>query len=154
LWLLLNRKDEAVPVFGEKNTVEWMLKKGLDKTLAVPDGSGNQRDLRISGLLQDSVFQSSLLMSQENFLRLYPAQEGYNFLLSRTPAGTESDVKKVLETALADRGFAVTPSAERLEAYLAVENTYLSTFQALGGLGLLLGSLGLAVVLLRGVWER
>jgi ABC-type antimicrobial peptide transport system permease subunit len=35
-----------------------------------------------------------------------------------------------------------------------VENTYLSTFQALGGLGLLLGSLGLAVVLLRGVWER
>ena len=38
--------------------------------------------------------------------------------------------------------------------YLAVENTYLSTFQALGGLGFILGSLGLAVVLLRGVWER
>ena len=48
----------------------------------------------------------------------------------------------------------MTPTAERLNAYLAVENTYLSTFQALGGLGLLLGSLGLAVVLLRGVWER
>jgi ABC-type antimicrobial peptide transport system permease subunit len=48
----------------------------------------------------------------------------------------------------------VTPTAKRLDAYLAVENTYLSTFQALGGLGLLLGSLGLAVVLLRGVWER
>ncbi len=48
----------------------------------------------------------------------------------------------------------VTPTVEKLDAYLAVENTYLSTFQALGGLGLLLGSLGLAVVLLRGVWER
>ena len=35
-----------------------------------------------------------------------------------------------------------------------MENTYLSTFQALGGLGLILGSLGLAVVLLRSVWER
>ena len=46
------------------------------------------------------------------------------------------------------------PTAERLQSYLAVENTYLSTFQALGGLGLLLGSLGLAVVLLRSVWER
>ena len=46
------------------------------------------------------------------------------------------------------------PTAERLQAYLAVENTYLSTFQALGGLGLILGSLGLAVVLLRSVWER
>jgi len=34
---------------------------------------------------------------------------------------------------------------------LEVENTYLATFQALGGLGLLLGALGLAVVLLRSV---
>ena len=33
-------------------------------------------------------------------------------------------------------------------------NTYLATFQALGGLGLLLGAAGLAVVLLRSVWER
>jgi ABC-type antimicrobial peptide transport system permease subunit len=35
-----------------------------------------------------------------------------------------------------------------------VENTYLSTFQALGGLGLLLGTLGLGAVLLRNVMER
>ncbi len=48
----------------------------------------------------------------------------------------------------------MTRSEDRLAAYLAVENTYLSTFQALGGLGLVLGSLGLAVVLLRAVWER
>jgi ABC-type antimicrobial peptide transport system permease subunit len=41
-----------------------------------------------------------------------------------------------------------------VEAFLAVENTYLATFQALGGLALLLGSLGLVVVLLRSVWER
>jgi len=60
----------------------------------------------------------------------------------------------VLEAALGDRGFEVTPSARRLEAYLAVENMYLTTFQALGGLGLFLGTLGLAVVLLRSVWER
>jgi ABC-type antimicrobial peptide transport system permease subunit len=46
------------------------------------------------------------------------------------------------------------PTTQRLEAYLAVENTYLSTFQALGALGLLLGAIGLAIVLLRGIWER
>src|SRR6202008_320664 len=50
--------------------------------------------------------------------------------------------------------FTVPPTTQRLKAYLAVENTYLSTFQALGGLGLVLGSLGLAVVLLRSIWER
>jgi ABC-type antimicrobial peptide transport system permease subunit len=48
----------------------------------------------------------------------------------------------------------MTPSKERLQSYLDVENTYLATFQALGGLGLLLGTLGLAVVLVRSVWER
>jgi ABC-type antimicrobial peptide transport system permease subunit len=35
-----------------------------------------------------------------------------------------------------------------------VENTYLSTFQALGALGLVLGTIGLAAVLLRNVIER
>ena len=42
---------------------------------------------------------------------------------------------------------------DRVASYLAVQNTYLTTFQLLGGFGLLLGVLGLAV-LLRNVWER
>jgi ABC-type antimicrobial peptide transport system permease subunit len=36
----------------------------------------------------------------------------------------------------------------------AVQNTYLATFQSLGGLGLLLGTIGLAVVQWRNVLER
>jgi len=35
-----------------------------------------------------------------------------------------------------------------------VQNTYLNTFQVLGALGLLLGSAGLGVVVLRNVLER
>ena len=45
-------------------------------------------------------------------------------------------------------------TAERLAQFHRVENTYLSTFQTLGGLGLLLGTFGLATVLLRNVLER
>ena len=44
--------------------------------------------------------------------------------------------------------------SDRLASFLAVQNTYLSTFQTLGGLGLLLGTLGLATVMLRNVLER
>ena len=62
--------------------------------------------------------------------------------------------KDLLKNVLAGNGVEVTSTAERLKSYLDVENTYLATFQALGGLGLLLGTLGLAVVLLRSVWER
>jgi ABC-type antimicrobial peptide transport system permease subunit len=110
--------------------------------------------LRIVGLLQDSVFQNGLLMSEKNFLKLYPSQAGHNLFLIDIRKQQPAQVKELLESALADRGFEVTPTAKRVEEYLAVENTYLSTFQALGGLGLLLGAVGLAVVLLRGVWER
>jgi ABC-type antimicrobial peptide transport system permease subunit len=37
---------------------------------------------------------------------------------------------------------------------MAVQNTYLSTFQSLGALGLLMGTVGLAVAQLRSVVER
>ena len=48
----------------------------------------------------------------------------------------------------------LTPAAQRLNEFNAVQNTYLGTFQILGGLGLLLGSAGLGVVVLRNVLER
>jgi ABC-type antimicrobial peptide transport system permease subunit len=148
--LLLQKQKDTVPVFGEKNSVEWMLKTSLRGEVRIPP----DHYLSIEGLLSDSVFQSSLLVSEPNFLTMYPGHEGYNFFLIHTPEGQEAQVRRILELAYGDRGFQVTPTVERLNAYLAVENTYLSTFQALGGLGLLLGSLGLAVVLLRAVWER
>jgi ABC-type antimicrobial peptide transport system permease subunit len=59
-----------------------------------------------------------------------------------------------LESALAEEGFDVVDAREQLAQFLAVQNTYLSTFQSLGALGLLLGTVGLAVVQLRSVLER
>ncbi len=59
-----------------------------------------------------------------------------------------------LEKDLQDYGFDAQTTGELLAAYKQVENTYLSTFQILGGLGLLLGTLGLGVVLYRNVNER
>ncbi len=148
--LASDRDDGAIPVFGEANTVQWMLKSSLGGVIEVPDGQGNPVKLRIVGLLKDSVFQGELLMSDSNFRKLYPREEGYSmFLIDGPPA-----VRELFETAYAARGLSVTPSIDKLRGYLAVENTYLSTFQVLGGFGLLLGALGLAVVLLRGVWER
>jgi putative ABC transport system permease protein len=46
------------------------------------------------------------------------------------------------------------PAAQRLAQFNAVENTYLSIFQLLGGFGLILGSVGLGLVVLRNVLDR
>jgi ABC-type antimicrobial peptide transport system permease subunit len=153
-WTLLQSAEVPYACFGESNTVTWMLQRGLGSEITVPDFTGAEQRLQIAGLLHDSVFQSSLLVSEANFLRLFPDHEGYHFFLIAPPAGEEEAVIRLLEATLAERGIEVTRSADRLAAFLAVENTYLTTFQALGGLGLILGSLGLAVVLLRAVWER
>jgi ABC-type lipoprotein release transport system permease subunit len=152
-WLLLKqaRTDGAIPAVGEANTVQWMLKSGLGKEIEIKDEHGQRVRLRIVALLQDSVFQGELLVADNRFLQIYPRQEGFQFFLVDSPS---KEVRPLLESALADYGFSMTPSKDRLQAYLDVENTYLATFQALGGLGLLLGTLGLAVVLVRSVWER
>ncbi len=63
-------------------------------------------------------------------------------------------MQKILERTLSDYGFTAETTAQRLAGFLAVQNTYLSTFQSLGGLGLLLGTLGLAAVQLRNVIQR
>ena len=152
-WLLLDKNfgEDAIPVFGDANSVMWILHLGLGKDLTIPDEQGRNRRLVIAGLLSRSVFQSQLIMSEANFLDMFPSHSGYSQFLIETDspeAGTQ------LEERLADQGFDATRTADRLAGYLIVENTYLSTFQTLGGLGLLLGTLGLAVVMVRSVLER
>jgi ABC-type antimicrobial peptide transport system permease subunit len=106
------------------------------------------------GSLAGSIFQSELVMGQEQFLRLFPEQQGFRFFLIDTANTPSNALAATLEDRLSDFGFDVVPTAERLANYHRVENTYLSTFQMLGGLGLLLGTVGMAAVLLRNVLER
>ena len=63
-------------------------------------------------------------------------------------------VSVAVESRLADFGVDAESTTERLAGFHRVEYTYLSTFQMLGGLGLVLGTLGLGAVLLRNVLER
>lgn len=155
-WLLLKKEypGGVVPVFAENNTAVWQLKTGVGGELKLPDDAGNEVALRIVGTLADSPFQSELLMADGDFVRLFPKADGYRAFLVRTPPDRETDVAKVLRVGLRENGVIVTPTREKVAAYQAVIGAYLSTFQLLGGFGLLLGVLGLAVVVLRGVWER
>ena len=152
-WRLLEttRDDGAIPVFGDMNSVMWILHLGLGETLEIEDERGRPRRLVIAGLLSRSVFQSQLILSEKHFLEMFPGHSGYNQFLIETDS---REAGALLEVQFADQGFDAARTADRLAGYLIVENTYLSTFQTLGGLGLLLGTLGLAVVMVRNVIER
>jgi ABC-type antimicrobial peptide transport system permease subunit len=84
----------------------------------------------------------------------FPAQEGYRVLLADVPPARVAAVAASIDDHLVDLGAMSTPTTTRLAQFHQVENTYLSTFQTLGGLGLLLGTVGLAAVLVRNVLER
>lgn len=155
-WTLLKQPqpDGAIPVFAEQNTAMWMLKIMVGGTVEVEDEQGKKVTCRLVGTLQDSPFQSELVMADDALRKLHPREEGFRLNLVATDGADAPEIAKLLAAGLQGSGVAVTESRERVAAFQAVVGTYLTTFQLLGGLGLLLGILGLAAVILRGVWER
>jgi hypothetical protein len=118
-----------------------------------PEGHAPVR-LRIVGALADSFLQSELIVGEDAFVRLFPRHEGYRVWMIGVPPGQEAAVTTHLEEQLSDYGLDVIDTHQRWAAYHQIENTYLATFQALGSLGLLLGTAGLGAVLARNILER
>lgn len=155
-WLLLSHTfpDGAIPVIGDENAVKWQLHLGLGKDLTITDERGRDVRLRFVALLSGSALQDELIIAESNFVELFPSISGYAFFLIDAPRAAVSSVERTLERELAAFSFDVGSTAARLAEYVAVQNTYLSTFQMLGAFGLVLGTIGLTAVMLRNVWER
>jgi hypothetical protein len=162
-------QSPPVPVILEKNTANYSLNLwgGLGEMFEIKDGYGRPLTLQVAALLGDSIFQGDLIMSEQNLLRHFPNTSGYRFFLVETVGCVQrtgdngalhapytAAVEQALSRNLGDYGLSVETTGQRLAEFLTVQNTYLSTFQSLGGLGLLLGTLGLAAVQLRAVLER
>ncbi|HWL92758.1 MAG TPA: FtsX-like permease family protein [Phycisphaerae bacterium] len=155
-WTLLDRHlaDGAIPAIGDANTLTWLLKKGLGEDFAIVDDAGRRRPLRIVAMLSGSVLQSELVISEEHFKRLFPGQSGYGMILIDAPHDRSKGLAPLLEHDLNRYGVDVTSTLDRINRFRAVENTYMSAFQMLGGIGLVLGTLGLGAVMLRNILER
>src|SRR5205823_11797015 len=93
-------------------------------------------------------------IDEAQFTKRFPNESGYRMFLLDAPSNTTTQVSATLSRALQDVGLELTPTVRRLNAFNAVQNSYLGTFQVLGALGLLLGSAGLGIVVLRNVLER
>ena len=153
-WTLLSGDlgADVIPAIGDYNSAMWILHKQLGDDIVLQNELGGTVKLRLVGLLKTSIFQSELLISEDNFLRYFPDQSGYGAFLIETQRPVQ--LTALVESRLKDVGLDAVSTVQKLAHFQEVENTYLSTFQTLGGLGLLLGTLGLGIVLLRNVIER
>lgn len=156
-WQLLNRPiaEGHVPVVIDKNTAMYSLHLfgGPGERFEVEYETGVVK-FEVVALLTNSILQGSLLTSEQHMIDVFPSASGYRFFCIDAPEEQADKVVQTLENVFADQGFLTFDSAQQLADLMAVQNTYLSTFQSLGGLGLLLGTLGLVAVQLRSVFER
>jgi putative ABC transport system permease protein len=157
-WELLRASGEAVPdevaAIGDANSIQWALGKKVGDTLDYTDDHGRTFRLRLVGAVANSILQGSLLIDEAQFIKRFPNQGGYKMFLVDLPQNAAAKVSTTLSRALQDAGLEITSTERRMAALNAVQNTYLGTFQVLGGLGLLLGSAGLGVIVMRNVLER
>jgi hypothetical protein len=154
--LLAGRTAEGTPIpaFGDLDSVMWSLHSGLGKRYTIPGGLGQDVEVRFVGVLPGSVFAGELLVSEADFRVMYPAITAPSYFLISVPPGRERAVAQSLRRNLGEMGLEVRETRELLTAFTRVQNTYLSTFVALGGLGMVLGTFGLVGVLLRSALER
>jgi ABC-type antimicrobial peptide transport system permease subunit len=157
-WRLLRNPADLeagiVPAIGDAASIQWALGRKVGDILEDVDETGRPFKLRLVGSIANSLLQGSLLIDEATFMQRFPGISGHRMFLIDAPSDRAAMISTRLTRALSDFGLEVTPAAQRLAAFNAVQNTYLGTFQVLGGLGLLLGSAGLGVVVLRHVLER
>lgn len=161
-WTLLARPPGAggpIPAILDQATAQWALKVGgVGARFTVPNDDGAAVDYEIVGLLAPGILQGSVLIAEEAFEEVYPRRSGYGLALlaaDRTDGPTTpADLDRRAADVWADAGVLLEPAIARLARLAAVQNTFLAGFQALGLLGLLLGTAGVAAVQAQGVLER
>ncbi len=175
----LQQTDDAIPAIGDANSIQWALHKKVGDVISFTDERGNKFNVRIVASVANSILQGSLIIDEAEFVKRFPSTSGYRMFLIDAPsengaaeilsaetsrrhsmtnqhknAASSEKISAALSRALRDVGVELTLTEKRLAAFNAVQNTYLNTFQILGGLGLLLGSAGMGIVVLRNVLER
>jgi len=147
----------AIPALVDETTMLWALKKKIGDTLAYTDENGRAFDVQIVGAMPDTIFQGNLLVDETLFLKKFPSNAGYSLFLldakSADPAALAA-LRDRLTTATTDAGGKVELTRDVLTAFHQIENTYIAIFNVLGALGVVLGSLGLAIVVARNLRER
>jgi ABC-type antimicrobial peptide transport system permease subunit len=155
-WSTLSKEltPGIIPGFADQTVIQWGIHKNIGDTLLYRNESGKVLKVKIMGGLDNSIFQGNILISSGLFRQYYPSVGGSRVMLINGTFENRSAISARLEYLFQDYGMVVTAASERLAQFNSVENTYLSVFMMLGGLGIIIGTIGLGIVLLRNLADR
>jgi ABC-type lipoprotein release transport system permease subunit len=147
-----------IPAIGDANSIQWSMGKAVGDEITFAGDGGRVARVRIVAAVANSILQGSLVVDEAALLKAFPATAGHSLFLVESGAPRAAlaggGLSEALSAALEDYGLECVPAWRRLASLNAVQNTFLGAFQLLGGIGLLLGSVGLGVLVLRNVLER
>jgi hypothetical protein len=180
IWTMIDRplEDGTIPALAADQT---MLEYSLKAKAGHSDGTvfryagadGAVWNVRIVGVLpvRSGILQGALIVDERLFVHMFP-NEGYRLWLcdhapyllrvAKEVRGRRSEVRSqsadfrspISVLRHPEPGVTVQSVEARLRLLGSVESAYLDMFLVLGGLGVVLGVLGIALVILRGVTER
>ena len=144
----------VLPAILDQTVIQWGLGKKVGDTLVYRNELGKEMYLKIIGGLENSVFQGNVLIDETLFLKHFPSNSGSHVFLVEGDVVQIDDTKDMLNRAFRNDGLELELSADRLARFNQVENTYLSIFLLLGGLAMILGTIGLGISLARNLIDR
>ena len=155
-WMSLNTdlSGNVVPAIADETVIKWGLGKEVGDTLRYTNARGEEINLVLAGGLAPSIFQGRVIISNSHFLQHFPASSGTNVFLIDGALSDTSQIAADLRAGMRDVGWEMEYAPARLAEFNSVTNTYLTIFLVLGSIGLLLGTVGLAVLLYSTVLER
>ena len=152
--LKYNFGDNIIPAFVDQTVLTWGLMKSVGDTILYFNESGRPLKIIIAGGIQNSVFQGNILINDSVFRKNFPDAGGtYCMLVDASDSDIEK-TERLLNNALTDMGIEIMRTDQRLRLFYSVTNTYLTIFMILGVLGILIGTIGLGIVLIRNIIDR
>jgi ABC-type antimicrobial peptide transport system permease subunit len=154
-WLLKeDMENNEIPAVGDYNTLVWILGLDIGDTITIFNEDGDEAQLRIVGIIANSIFPGNLIIWDEYFDLLYPTNDGYQLFLFKSQASDLNDQILALEDTLTKYGFDGFTVESVVVENILIENTYIAIFQVLLIFGLIIGTLGFGIVASRNALER
>lgn len=155
-WELLQKDmgDAVVPAIADQSVISWGLGKAVGDTIMYLNEKGDSIGLVLMAGLANSVFQGNLIIAEDQFMKHFPSISGSHVMLVEVEGRQLDELEENLNGALRNYGVNIERTGVRLATFNSVTNTYLDIFLALGGIALILGVVGLAIVLIRSINER